>query len=202
MIVCVTGEMAAGKNAVAKIFEERGWASVDFDALVHQAIENVRDKIVAAFSGEAQKRGVAIVNDDGTINRRAIGSLVFSDKALLAKQEAIVYPETERLAKEFIDSHAGKNIILNATVLYKTRELMEMCQAIVFVTAPLFVRLFRAKKRDGMTLAAILRRFRSQRGLYANYKKTGLPIFKINNASSPAALKTKTLAAMARLGDC
>ena len=184
--------MAAGKNAAAKLLEKRGWLCIDADTLVHEAIESESDKIIRTFSQDAKKRGVDIVHSDGSIDRRSLGKLVFSDASLLAKQEAIVYPAIEKCAMQKIDSHEAKNIALNAAVLYKTPTLMRLCRAILYVEAPFLVRLLRAKKRDGETIHAICKRFRAQRGLYRSYEQTGIPIVKVRNASSLSALERNT----------
>ena len=184
--------MAAGKNAAAKLLEKRGWLCIDADTLVHEAIESEADKIIRTFSQDAKKRSIDIVRQDGSIDRRSLGKLVFSDASLLAKQEAIVYPAIEKCAMQKIDSHEAKNIALNAAVLYKTPTLMRLCRAILYVEAPLLVRLLRAKKRDGDAVRAICKRFRAQRGLYRNYKQTGIPIVKLRNASSLSAFERNT----------
>lgn len=191
--------MAAGKNAAAKLLEKRGWFCIDADVLVHEAIESEADKIIRTFSQDAKKRGIDIVRQDGNVDRRSLGKLVFSDAALLAKQEAIVYPAIEKCAMEKIDSYASKNIALNAAVLYKTPTLMRLCTAILYVEAPVLVRLFRAKKRDGETISAICKRFRSQRGLYRRYKQSGIPIVTVRNASSISALERNTEKALRRI---
>jgi len=184
--------MAAGKNAAAKLLEKRGWLCIDADVLVHEAIESEADKIIRTFSQDAKKRGIDILRSDGSIDRRSLGKLVFSDASLLAKQEAIVYPALETYAMQKIDSSEAKNIALNAAVLYKTPLLMRMCRAILYVEAPFWVRLLRAKKRDGEAIRAICKRFRAQRGLYRNYKQTGIPIVKVRNVSSISALERNT----------
>ena len=184
--------MAAGKNAAAKLLEKRGWLCIDADTLVHEAIKSEADKIIRTFSQDAQKRGIDIVRSDGSVDRRSLGKLVFSDASLLAKQEAIVYPAIEKYAMQKIDSHEAKNIALNAAVLYKTPTLMRLCRAILYVEAPFLVRLLRAKKRDGEAVRAICKRFHAQRGLYRNYKRTGIPIVKLRNTSSLSALERNT----------
>ncbi len=191
--------MAAGKNAAAKLLEKRGWFCIDADALVHEAIESEADKIIRTFSQDAKKRGIDIVRQDGSIDRRSLGKIVFSDASLLAKQEAIVYPAIEKHAMQKIDSHEAKNIALNAAVLYKTPTLMRMCRAILYVEAPFLVRLFRAKKRDGEAVRAICKRFRAQCGLYRNYKQSGIPIVKVRNVSSLSALERNTEKALRRI---
>ena len=50
MILCVTGPMAAGKNAVCRILEERGFIALDADRQVHGAIEKAAPEIIKTFS--------------------------------------------------------------------------------------------------------------------------------------------------------
>lgn len=184
--------MAAGKNAVASVLEESGWLSVDADDLVHEAVERMTPQILAAFSPSAEKAGIQLAKGDGSLDRRALGSLIFGDAELLAKQESIVYPEVNRLTEEFIRINAGRDIALNATVLYKTPCLMEKCSAVLYVTAPYLKRFLRAKVRDGLPCRQIAARFRSQRELYRNYVKTGIPVMLIHNTGSLSALRKRT----------
>ena len=184
--------MAAGKNAVSSILTDAGWAAVDADELAHEAIEHKTAEIIGAFSKEAEKAGVTLTNTDGSLDRRALGSILFTDASLLARQEAIVYPEVNRLSEAFIASHPQKNVILNATVLYKIPGLMSKCSAVVYVTAPYLLRLVRAKKRDGMTWRQLFSRFRSQKDLYRLYKETGVPVITIRNTGSFSKLRHKT----------
>ena len=180
-IAAITGGMAAGKNYVCSLFEKQGFVSIDADQVVHQAIKDATNDILLAFGDIAKERNINLLDKDGNLNRRELGKIVFSDKALLEKQENIVYPYVTRIINLFIDENKDKNCLINATVLYKTPTLLKKCEAIIYVTAPFFTRIKRAKKRDGMPLKQILARFHNQRGLYKKYKETGIKIIKINN---------------------
>lgn len=180
-IICITGPMAAGKNYICSQYEKEGWLSLDADKQVHKAIELASPMIQISFRREAEEAGINISNPDGSLNRRALGKLLFSRPELLARQEEIVYPYIIEETKAFIASNPEKNIILNATVLFKTPELMGMCEKILFVTAPFFTRIRRARKRDNLPVKQILERFWAQRDLLKEYKKTGIPITIVNN---------------------
>ena len=185
MILCLTGKMAAGKNFISRKLEAEGAVSLDMDKTAHTAISLCTREILAAFSGEAALRKINLQNADGSLNRRALGKIVFSSPELLARQESIVYPKIIELTNQFIEENHGKTVILNATVLFKTPELLSKCEKILFVTAPLLKRLFRAKKRDKMPVRQILARFKSQKNLFEEYKKFanehGIPIEVIKN---------------------
>ncbi len=174
-LICVTGQMAVGKNYICSQLEKEGWISTDLDLTAHKAIELCRKEILAAFKDEAEKSGLEIENSDGSINRRNLGRLLFKNPLLLARQESIIYPKIIELTKEFIAKNNGKKIILNATLLYKTPELLKLCQSIVFVKAAFLTRIIRARRRDHLPISQILRRFWTQRDLFSRYKKAKSP---------------------------
>lgn len=194
MILCVTGPMAAGKNAVCRILEERGFIALDADRQVHGAIEKAAPEIIKTFSKEANAQNITLTDKNGRINRRELGRLLFTSKELLSKQESIVYPviieETKRFIQKQQELKSDADIILNATVLYKTPELLNLCKYIIYVDAPKITRIVRSLKRDRMPLRQILGRFASQKNLFSEYKKTGVPIIKITNAGSEKKLKS------------
>ncbi len=189
MILCVTGKMAGGKNAVCKILEEHNFYSIDLDVLVHDVIPMVEDKLIDLFESKAKENNLSLKNPDGYLNRRVIGQLVFKEPVLLAKHEAIIYPVLTKLVMQKIEEHKNQNIILNATVLYKTPELLSLCSTVVFVDSPFVLRFFRALKRDKMPAKQILNRFNNQKGLLTNYQKAFSPVIKINNCGSIRHLK-------------
>lgn len=178
-IIAVTGPMAAGKNYICNQLKEEGWAAVDADLLVHDAIELAKDHILETFGPLAKEQNLQIQNQDGSINRKALGQLLFSKPELLKTQESIVYPIITKKIEDFISTH--EKTIINATVLYKTPELLARCEKIIFVTAPFFTRLKRARRRDHLSLKQILRRFHAQRNLLKEYQKTNIPVEIINN---------------------
>ena len=69
-LICVTGQMAAGKNYICSQLEKEGWLSTDLDQTAHKAIELCREEILTVFKGEAEKLGIEIENPDSSINRR------------------------------------------------------------------------------------------------------------------------------------
>ena len=178
-LICVTGKMASGKNFVTSKLEQDGWQSVDADKLVHIAINDSTEEIVKTFFPYAKKENLQIVTSENKIDRRELGKLLFSNPALLKKQEEIIYPKVIKMTEDFILQN--KKAIINATVLYKIPYLLQRCQTIVYVKAPLLKRILRAKKRDNLPLKQIIARFNSQKNLFEEYKKSGIKIIIIKN---------------------
>ena len=92
--------MASGKNYVCSIFEKKGWFSVDADILVHQAIDQSTKLILNSFNEIAQSQNINLLDDEGKINRRELGKILFSSPELLEKQEKIVYPVITKMVRK------------------------------------------------------------------------------------------------------
>ena len=198
-VIGLTGKMAAGKNFVTdtlshladSLFQENGKTlCIDADKLVHQVLESesCRKKILETFSPIAEQMGIEILGSDGQINRRELAKIVFSSKENLDKQENIIHPEVEGILQKLIKENPDKIIIVNATVLYKI-PLAKTCDALIFVDCPTLTRFFRAKKRDGLPARQILERFRSQKHLFAKYKKLNADIYRVRNFGSKRTLE-------------
>ncbi|MBN2568276.1 MAG: dephospho-CoA kinase, partial [Deltaproteobacteria bacterium] len=76
MKVGLTGGIGSGKSAVARCFREKGAYVVDFDHLAHM----VQEPGSAAWDAIVESFGRQILNEDGTINRRRLGEIVFRDR--------------------------------------------------------------------------------------------------------------------------
>lgn len=192
MVICVAGPIAAGKNFVCSILEERGFFCLDADLVIHQVIKEKEEEIFLQFKEEAAAAGLELKMSDGSLDRRALGELLFKNPNLLAKQESLVYPAFERRIQEMIDANQKASqaqdaggFAINATLLYKTPALLRQCKKIIYVDAPLLVRVWRSHRRDKMPLAQILRRMKAQKGLEGQYKKfaseNNIEFIRVNN---------------------
>ena len=190
--------MAAGKNCVASRLEKRGFVSLDADLVAHDAVEHCKGQILAAFDTLAREKGIALLDTSGNINRRNLGQLVFADPALLALHEGIVFPYIDSVLQGFIKGNAGRDVALNATVLYKVPSMGKV-DCVLFVDAPVLCRLLRAKKRDGSPVFALLKRFASQKHLLAKYKSTCVPVVRLCNTGSLSSLDRKVEKALAKI---
>lgn len=192
MVLGLSGPMAAGKNLAAEILEGKGWASVDADLLVHEVIEDKKEEILSAFSSEAEKLGLSLLNSDGSVNRRAVGQVIFGHPELVARQEGIVYPGVNGRIDAFLEENrlAGRDCLINATLLYKVPSIYKV-DALLYVDAPLVLRLLRASRRDGLPFRQILARFKSQGNLFPKYKNSVADIKRVWNTGSKEKLERK-----------
>lgn len=189
-LIGLSGPMAAGKNLAGEILEKMGCAVIDADETAHIALENTKQEVLTAFQAEADRLGLKLLNTDGTMNRKALAGIVFASQEALHKQESIIHPEVSRLLEDFIRKHPEQICVLNATVLNKV-PLAEKCDFIIYIDAPPLIRLIRAKKRDGHSIFHLLKRFSSQKKLYAQYQKLNVDIYRVRNIGSSNALQKK-----------
>ena len=177
MVLGITGKYCAGKSTVAALFAERGFLHIEVDHLGHEALEHRRDEVAARF-------GSGVVGPDGSIDRRALGRIVFSDSTALRDLESIVHPEMVRIVGERISADPDGRLIVNAALLFRMK-LDALCDSIVWVDAPLPVRVFRAMRRDGLGLLAIATRMRSQADVAlvaSQHSSPGVDIMRVTNA--------------------
>jgi dephospho-CoA kinase len=217
--------MSSGKNVAGAILERLGFAVVDSDQTAHQALIDVQDAVLAAFSGIARDRGLTLLKPDGNIDRRALGALIFQDPALLAQHEAIIYPRINELLSAFIDDNVpaakrtkstvadnqtvisplreGKpplrGIVINAPLLHKS-PVLDRCDFVIFVDSPLLQRLIRARKRDKLPFRQILARFSAQKHLFAQYRAKNVDIQRVQNRGSIRALEKRLVILLSRRG--
>ena len=173
----LTGGYCAGKSEVAAILSGLGWTCIDVDALGHRALEYNLPAVVRLLGPDAQR-------PDCLPDRRAIGQLVFSDKALLRQFEALVHPAMFALTDEAIKAAGGEQdgkVCLDAAILYRLPQAAR-CRTILEVRAPLLVRLRRGMARDGLGPLRILQRILSQRSLQPARKACKARIIPVSNA--------------------
>jgi dephospho-CoA kinase len=152
----VTGLMASGKSTVARRFEERGAVRIDGDALGWEAlrIPAVRGRIAATFGPEA-------IAPDGAVDRARLGSVVFADRAAMAKLDAIVQPPLLAMVRRALDESVAPVVVLDAAMLASWGLDREM-DGVVEVKAPEPLRIARLRAARGYGAEEAERRVRGQ----------------------------------------
>ena len=174
MLIGLTGTYCAGKNYIAAILEARGLPALDVDKLGYIVLETEKEAVFTRFGRDLQRL-------DGTVNRRLLGQRVFGKPAELAALEAIVHPRANRLTEEWIAAQNGKTCVINAALLHRTT-VFDKFDKILIITAPLFTRLIRARRRDGVCWSALVKRFLSQKNFSSQYLTGNAEIYRVENS--------------------
>jgi len=161
--VGLTGGIACGKSTVSGMLEARGAAIVDADRIARDvvlpgqpALQDIRE----AFGDD-------VLLADGTLNRKALGAVVFGDEAARRKLEAILHPriraEMARQMADWNEREPGRLVIVDIPLLYESGlDKRFDFEEILVVYVPRDVQLERLMKRDGLSSEAAEQRLDAQ----------------------------------------
>jgi len=148
-VIGLTGGIAAGKSAVAARFAALGAQVIDADLLARKAVAVGSPGLAAVH----KRFGDAVLAPDDTLDRTALGALVFSDPASRTDLNAIVHPEVRRLYRERLarieEADPDSIVVYDVPLLVETRSGDEFA-AVVVVHAPARVRIDRLVALRGM----------------------------------------------------
>ena len=146
----LTGGIACGKSTVSAMLAERGAKIVDADQTAREVVlpgEAALEAIVAVF-------GQAVLNQDGTMNRSALGSIVFSDPARLSQLEAILHPAIRTRMWGRINVYEQEDpsqlIVADIPLLYETGQA-SLYDGIMVVYVPRLIQIERLMSRNSIT---------------------------------------------------
>jgi len=161
MLVGLTGGVATGKSTVAKMFGQCGAVVIDADELAREVVRPGKP----AWRESVMAFGRGILHPDCTIDRHALGAIVFHDKKNLRRLERIIHPrvarEQIRLAKRAAKKDPKAIVIYDVPLLFEAG-IDKRVDKVIVVTADQNTQLVRLRKRNGLTRAEALRRTRSQ----------------------------------------
>jgi dephospho-CoA kinase len=186
-VVAVTGGIGSGKSTVVKLFEEWGAAVVRADELAREATSRDSDGLRAIEN----TFGAEFITADGTLDRKKLGAVVFTDSAQRKALEAILHPIIrhlwlERLAHLQQDPRVGL-IVYEVPLLFESGQTYPEINDILLVTAPQERRIERVAQRDGSSREQILARIASQ---MSDDEKARRSSYVIANAGSLEDLRT------------
>lgn len=173
-VVGLTGGIGTGKSTAADYLRSRGFAHIDADAIGREITADGSPMLpvlneLFGPSGVFGKAGVEILHSDGSLDRPALASLVFTDKARKQQLDKVMFEaiisEIDRQIDEFrkdaenVAAPAG--IILDAPLLFEAG-LESRCDLILLLVADEDVRIRRVCSRDGVTARDVRNRINSQ----------------------------------------
>lgn len=130
-IIGITGGVASGKSAIARMLASLGAAHIDADEMCHTLLlrDEIKKNIIETF-------GHTVKNDYGGIDRRQLAEIVFRDKASLDTLCSILHPIIVKEINAKIDSiihHGKKHAIVIDAALLEESGLSMVCDYVVFV---------------------------------------------------------------------
>ncbi|MDH4128155.1 MAG: dephospho-CoA kinase [Spirochaetota bacterium] len=153
-VVGLTGQYATGKSTVTKVFEDYNYQIIDVDILGHRALIDKRNEIIKVF-------GENILDQNGFVDRKRLGSLVFKDEKLLIILENIVHPWMINRVEQIIKESNSIRILINAAILIKMK-LNLLCNRVILLSTPEEMIIQWAMERDKLTENEIKQRLKNQ----------------------------------------
>ncbi len=189
LIVGLTGGVASGKTTVSKVLEEEGAYIIDADQIARELVQPhtpAWKELVSAF-------GQGILRKDGSIHRKKLAAVVFTDLRQRKLLNQILHPrirkEMERRTKEIRQKDPEAVVVIDAPLLVELGEHRKMDKVIV-VTSTQTRQMERLKKRDGISRKAALRILSSQLPVE---EKAKLADFVIRNEGSFQETRKRTM---------
>jgi len=199
LIIGLAGPMCAGKNSAAALLENKGFFIIDADIVAHEVLQKLASQINNEFKKEAAEKGLTLLLRDGSLDRRSLGNLLFSNPSLLHRHENLVYPTIDRALESIIQDNSDRRIVVNAPVLHKSA-ILQYCKLVLYIDAPVLIRFLRVWRRDRLPLHQIIARFKAQKSFFTQYTKKNVDILRVENIGSLRSLGHKLDTALSGKG--
>jgi dephospho-CoA kinase len=147
-IIGLTGGIASGKSTVARILERLGGVVIDADQLAREVVapgEPAYNAVVAEF-------GEGVLNPDRTINRKALGRIVFADPSARGSLERITHPSIAALAERKLAAlrRAGTPVVIYMAPLLIEAGVTSRVDEVWVVYTDMGTQVNRLMLRDGI----------------------------------------------------
>ena len=144
MILGITGGTGCGKTTLLNCIRDRGGLVLDCDEVYHRLLREdagLLEAIGTRFPGTVE---------EGSLDRKKLGSLVFSDEGALMDLNAITHKAVKAEVVRALEAEKPGLAAIDAIALFEGN-LAELCDKTVAVTAPLEDRVKRLMLRDGIS---------------------------------------------------
>lgn len=147
LILGLTGSIGMGKSTAADMLRRLGVPVCDSDRVVHDLLAKggaAVQPVEGAFQGVVR---------DGAVDHKLLADRVFNDPEALRRLEAVLHPMVHETQTRFLKHAAGRGeslVALDVPLLFETGTDWR-CDAVIVVSAPMFLQAARVLGRHGMT---------------------------------------------------
>ena len=154
----LAGGIGSGKSTVSARLAEHGAVVIDYDRLAREAVEPGTPGLAAI----AERFGDEVIAADGTLDRDALGAVVFGDDTARADLEAITHPAIFELATALEATVADDGVVVHDLPLLVEAGMATLFDLVVVVDVPEDVQVERLVTLRGMTEAEVRARQAAQ----------------------------------------
>ncbi|MNH95790.1 Dephospho-CoA kinase [compost metagenome] len=175
MNIGLTGGIACGKSTVSAMLVSRGAILVDADRIAREVVEPgspALAKVVDQF-------GPAVLHPDGTLNRKRLGEIIFSQDEARKQLEGILHPSIRTTMRtrmaEAEQQYPDRLVVVDVPLLYESG-LEVMFDEVLVVYVPREKQLARLMERDKLTLEQAEERLKAQLPIEQKKEKADIVI--------------------------
>lgn len=159
--VGLTGSIAVGKSFVLDILRELGVRTIDADAVAREVVEPG----TAGLKAVIEEFGAEVLNPDGSLNRAALGSIVFADDAKRQKLNSILHPfiiaRQDEIMRQWENETPHAIAVIDAALMIESGGYKRLDKLVVVHCQPQN-QLERLMKRDNISHEEAERRIKAQ----------------------------------------
>ena len=192
VVIGLTGNIGCGKSTVAGMLADLGADVIDADKVAHAVMAPpgpVYDAIVREF-------GAGIVASDGSLDRRALGKVVFGDPSKLRLLDSLVHPATSAAIRTMVADASSRAVVVEAIKLIESGTYRD-CDSVWLVTCSRDQQVERLTSGRGMSVEDAMRRIDAQTP--ASEKRLFADVV-IDNGGTIDVTRRQVLEAWKRLG--
>lgn len=185
LVVGLTGNIGCGKSSLSDIFRAEGIKIIDADIIARQIYddEKLLSKVYETFGND-------IKNEDGSLNRKALGRIVFSDDEKLIQLNKLTHPVIRQKVSDEIEKYKSQNeeiVILDAALLVES-DYLNFIDKLLVVTCKENIQIERIIARDNCSIEEALGRIKSQ---MSQENKVKYADYVIDNSATLSELRKK-----------
>lgn len=150
MNIGLTGGIASGKSTVAALLVQHGAALIDLDRIAREVVlpgSPVLQQIAERFGSE-------VLQEDGSLNRKKLGEIVFHNETERQALNAITHPAIRKVMFARMDAYEKEDpkrlIVVDVPLLFESK-MESLFEEIMVVYVPRSLQLKRLMERDGIT---------------------------------------------------
>ena len=184
LVIGLTGSIGTGKSEVARLLESLGAELINADLVGHEAYAPNTEgwrQVVEAF-------GRDILQPSGEVDRRKLGTIVFSDPEQMAKLNAIMHPRIAEMVGERIEKlrDQGKEVVVVEAALLFEAKWDYLVDEVWSTDAPVETVIQRLRDRNGLEEEEVRKRIDSQMDREERLARSDLVV---DNSGDVAALE-------------
>lgn len=186
IILGLTGSIGCGKSSLSNILKDSNIDTIDADIISRKIFED--EKLLALVF---EHFGDSIKNEDGSLNRKALGNIVFNDDKKLIELNNLTHPRIKKKILREIEKFKSYNkeiVVIDAPLLIEGGYL-EIVDKVLVITCNEDIQISRIQKRDKCSKEEVLSRINSQ---MSQQEKVKYANYVIDNSSNLEELKKKS----------